>query len=168
MSGGFAQRKKSRRIPRTPLEYASFQWTPPDSSRNKYADLAHVTPRHSRIWVWRIPVESTGFQEFPAEHVGECTVLDGTANKQGTIWYYVDLNIDIHGITCKEQFLVTGLGHRIILGFPWLKKMNPIIDWQKGTLEWRQPELEIGLLKKKKTAQDNHDNYWRRRQGSTP
>ena len=47
--------------------------------------------------------------------------------------------------------MVTGLGkHRIILGFPWLKKMNPIIDWQKRTLEWRQPELEMGLPKKEK------------------
>ena len=63
----------------------------------------------------------------------------------------MDLNINIHGKTCKEQFLVTGLGkHRIILGFPWLKKMNPIIDWQKGTLEWRQPKLEMGLPKKEK------------------
>ena len=41
--------KKSGRIPRTPLEYAGFQWTPLDSSRNKDADLALVTPRHSLI-----------------------------------------------------------------------------------------------------------------------
>ena len=32
-----------------------------------------------------------------------------------------------------------GLGNQqIILGFTWLKEMNPLIDWQKGTLEWRQ------------------------------
>ena len=43
------KRKKSRWIPWTPLEYAGFQWTPPDSSRNKHADLALVTPRHSGI-----------------------------------------------------------------------------------------------------------------------
>ena len=35
--------------------------------------------------------------------------VDGTLNKQGTIQQYVDLNIEIHGKTCKEQFLVTGL-----------------------------------------------------------
>ena len=56
--------------------------------------------------------------------------------------------------------MVTGLGkHRIILEFPWLKKMNPIIDWQKETLEWRLPDLEKALLEKENTAQDNHDNY---------
>ena len=28
--------------------------------------------------------------------------------------------------------------------------MNPIIDWQKGTLEWRQPKLGKTLLEKEK------------------
>ena len=68
--------------------------------------------------------------------------MDGTPNKQGTIRYYVNLNIEIHRRKWKEQLLVTGLGkHRIILGLPWLRKTNPIIDWEKGTLEWRNPKL---------------------------
>ena len=29
--------------------------------------------------------------------------VDGTLNKRGTIQQYVDLNIEIHGKTCKEQ-----------------------------------------------------------------
>ena len=67
--------------------------------------------------------------------------MDGTPNKQGTIRYYVNLNIEIHGRKWKEQILVTGLGkHRIILGLPWLMKTNPIIDLEKGTLEWRNPK----------------------------
>ena len=37
------------------------------------------------------------------------------------------------------DFMVTRLGsQRIILGFTWLTEMNPIIDLQKGTLEWRK------------------------------
>ena len=75
--------------------------------------------------------------------------VDGTLNKWGTITHLVTLNIEIHGRTCKEQFLVTGLGiQRIILEFPWLEKMNPIIDWVKGTLEWRKPKSETVLSKK--------------------
>ena len=32
-----------------------------------------------------------------------------------------------------------GLGkQKIILGFTWLKEMNPMIDWRKGMLEWRE------------------------------
>ena len=74
--------------------------------------------------------------------------VDGTLNKRGTIRQYVDLNIEIHRKTCKERFLVTGLGRqKIILGFPWLTKTNPIIDWQKGTLEWREPKLGKELPK---------------------
>ena len=75
--------------------------------------------------------------------------VDGTLNKRGTIKYFVDLIIQIHGRTCKERFLVTGLGkQKIILGFPWLKKMNPIINWEKGTLEWRP--YKVTILKREK------------------
>src|SRR6202044_2515306 len=67
--------------------------------------------------------------------------VDGTPNKRGTIQYYVDLKIEIHGRTRNERLLATGLGkHKIILGLPWLRETNPIIDWEKGTLEWRNPK----------------------------
>ena len=66
--------------------------------------------------------------------------VDGTPNKRGTITHYVDLDIEIHERKRKERLLVTGLGkHKVILGLPWLRKANPIIDWEKGTLQWRQP-----------------------------
>jgi hypothetical protein len=75
--------------------------------------------------------------------------VDGTLNKRGTIRQSVDLNIEIHGKTCTERFLVTGLGkHKIILGYPWLKRMNPIIDWEKGTLDWRRLKQEKALPEK--------------------
>ena len=66
--------------------------------------------------------------------------VDGTPNKRGTIMQYVELNLEIHERKERHRFLVTGLGdQQIILGFTWLKEMNPLIDWQKGTLEWRRP-----------------------------
>jgi hypothetical protein len=69
--------------------------------------------------------------------------VDGTLNKRGTIRRYVDLKIEVHGWTRKERLLVTGLGkQKIILGFPWLRERNPIIDWKKGTLDWRQPKQD--------------------------
>jgi len=37
--------------------------------------------------------------------------------------------------------LVTRLGQeKAILGLPWLRKINPDIDWSKGTLWFREPE----------------------------
>ena len=63
----------------------------------------------------------------------------------------MDLNIEIHKRTCKERFLVTGLGRQnIILGFPWLTKTNPIIDWQKGNLKWREPKTGKALPNQEK------------------
>ena len=68
--------------------------------------------------------------------------VDGTPNKRGTIRQYVDLDIEVHGQNRKERLLVTGLGkQKIILGYPWLRETNPMIDWKNGTLEWRQPKL---------------------------
>ena len=29
----------------------------------------------------------------------------------------------------------------MILGMPWLRATNPLIDWRKGTIEWRKPQL---------------------------
>ena len=59
--------------------------------------------------------------------------MDDTPNKQGTITQYVELYLTIHKRKRKQQ-LVTGLGRQqIILGYPWLKEMNPLIDWEKGT-----------------------------------
>jgi transposase InsO family protein len=79
--------------------------------------------------------------------------VDGTPNKRGTIRRYVDLNIEVHGMIRKERLLVTGLGkQKIILGFPWLRETNPIIDWEKGTLEWRKPKLETKSPKKEEEA----------------
>ena len=65
--------------------------------------------------------------------------VDGTQNKQGTIKKYVELDVEIHRRKRKQRLLVTGLGkQKIILGFTWLKEMNLMIDWRKGTLEWRE------------------------------
>ena len=91
-----------------------------------------------------------GLKLEPLEKPLKVYNVDGTLNKRGTIRQYVDLIIEVHGKTCNERFLVTGLGkQKIILGFPWLKKMNPIIDWQKGTLDWR-PKLGKTLPKREK------------------
>jgi hypothetical protein len=77
--------------------------------------------------------------------------VDGTENKKGTIKSYVDLEFRIDGRKFKERLYVTGLGkQKIILGFPWLHKHNPIIDWKKGELEWRPIKIDFRKWLKKK------------------
>jgi hypothetical protein len=69
--------------------------------------------------------------------------VDGTENKQGTIQYYIDLDIQVNGKTNTERFLITGLGNqKIILGLPWLREHNPEINWKEGTLQWRTTTME--------------------------
>ena len=59
----------------------------------------------------------------------------------------MELELEIHERKRKHRLLVTGLGkQQIILGYTRLKEMNPLIDWQKGTLEWRQ--WKHSMLKK--------------------
>jgi hypothetical protein len=59
--------------------------------------------------------------------------VDGMENKQGTINAYVNLEFKLGDWKFNERFYVTGLGkQKVILGFPWLHKYNPIIDWKKG------------------------------------
>jgi hypothetical protein len=95
--------------------------------------------------------KANGLEQKPYSKPIPVYNVDGTLNKRGTIKHYVDLNIEIHGRTRKERLMVTGLGkHKIILGYPWLKETNPIIDWEKGTLDWRQQDTKP--LEKKPAA----------------
>ena len=65
------------------------------------------------------------------------TNVDGTLNKKGTIKHYVNLELEIFGQLQTIRLLVTGLGkQKSLLGFPWLQKNNPIIDWQTSTFQW--------------------------------
>ena len=51
---------------------------------------------------------------------------------------YVELEFKINSRKFREQFYVTGLGkQKIILGFTWLQKYNPLIDWKTGKIEWK-------------------------------
>jgi len=77
--------------------------------------------------------------------------IDGTSNKQGTIKYFIQLDITVNGRQEKIKLLMTGLGkQRIILGFPWLNKHNPEINWQTRELNWQTTRKllrnEIGNL----------------------
>ena len=63
--------------------------------------------------------------------------VDGTLNKKGTIKHYVNLELEVFRQLQTIKLLVTGLGkQKILLGFPWLQKKNPIINWQTGTFQW--------------------------------
>jgi hypothetical protein len=58
--------------------------------------------------------------------------VDNSINKKGVICFTSTLFLNLEGITRRIMFHVLSLGsENIILGLPWLKEVNPTIDWAK-------------------------------------
>ena len=66
-------------------------------------------------------------------------VANGEEMPQGSrITHEVTTRINIQGDQRKQTLDVFGLAaHDIILGLPWLRENNPVIDWATRTLSWR-------------------------------
>jgi predicted aspartyl protease len=61
--------------------------------------------------------------------------VNGSEHKQGKLTEYTDLVLRLGEQRRKQRFYVTTLGHdRVILGFPFLSKFNPNIDWAKNEI----------------------------------
>jgi hypothetical protein len=76
--------------------------------------------------------------------------VDRTENKRGTINAYVNLEFKLGDQKFNKRFYVTGLGRqRIILGFPWLHKHNPIINWKKGEITFKPFQINWRHLMEK-------------------
>ena len=59
---------------------------------------------------------------------------DGTNNSRGMIHHQVKLHLRIDERNTTQNFFMLNLGKRNnnILGYPWLMKNNPSIDWTTG------------------------------------
>jgi predicted aspartyl protease len=68
--------------------------------------------------------------------------VDGTKNQEGEVTHFVMTNGSVNGRQLRTRFLLSDLGKiDVILGLPWLKQENPLVNWKEGTLEWRKEEL---------------------------
>lgn len=62
--------------------------------------------------------------------------IDGSPNKAGAITQFCRLRLTIGNHDKEWDFLVTDLGPEdVILGLPWLREVNPRVDWEGGTME---------------------------------
>ena len=62
--------------------------------------------------------------------------VDGTANQQGEIEYYTDLNVQTgHNYTLFRFFLADTGTSKVILGYPWMSAIQPCIDWKRGWID---------------------------------
>ena len=60
--------------------------------------------------------------------------INRTKNVRGMIWYKVKLSLWIDQWETVQEFYVLDLGgkNNVILGYPWLTKHNPWINWKEG------------------------------------
>jgi len=62
--------------------------------------------------------------------------VDETPNRNGPIWYITQFPVKIDGNVISTEFFISHLGkENVILGLPWLERVNPIIDWAEKTLK---------------------------------
>ena len=91
--------------------------------------------------------------------------IDGSVNKSGTIKYSCRLTVTIGGYTAEHDFLVADLGPEdLILGLPWLREVNPQVDWKSGTMVLDESRTESGEILSDHPFQKINANRIQRRQ----
>ena len=80
-------------------------------------------------------VKRHGIRTLPLRHPIRLTNIDGTPNAAGSITHFARLALTVDGHEQRTDFLVADLGGEgVILGLPWLRQVNPRINWASGTV----------------------------------
>ena len=70
---------------------------------------------------------------------------DGTLNGSGSITEFVEVRFSIRDHAEIMPLAVTDLGTTdVFIGYEWMKKHNPSVDWEKGTLTLDRCPLSCG------------------------
>ena len=73
--------------------------------------------------------------------------VDGTHNSAGDVTHTTTLTMEYHGHWEELHAEVMNLGkNSLILRYTWLKKHNPVIDWQMGTMKFSHCPRSCHLL----------------------
>jgi hypothetical protein len=78
--------------------------------------------------------------------------VDGSENKHGRLTHYCLLQVKKGNQNRLQWFYITNLGSdQVILGYPWLRDLNPKIDWEKGHILGPRVTIETGLFQTAKS-----------------
>jgi hypothetical protein len=89
------------------------------------------------------------------EQVRSLKNIDGTLNQAGSVTRCCDLVLTKGEQSEQVRFYVTNLGNdRFILGYPWLAKFNPDIDWPRAAV--KGPKLTVRTTLKAKITKLEH------------
>jgi len=88
------------------------------------------------LFISRRFIEGNRIRTYPLPRQIPLFNIDGTKNRAGGISQAAHLRLEIGGWSHWEDFLVTDLGpENVVLGLPWLRKVNPNVDWTGGTMK---------------------------------
>jgi len=74
--------------------------------------------------------------------------VDRTKNKKGELTHFCWLRIKYNKQEALMKFFITSLGKDcLILGYPFLERFNPKIDWMKGEMKEGRLTLESAAFK---------------------
>jgi hypothetical protein len=89
--------------------------------------------------------------------------IDGSKNRAGKISQSVHLQLLIGDSKSWSDFLITDLGPEdVVLGLPWLRSVNPNINWAEGTME---VERETNGARVEQVATNRMQRRWWWRKG---
>ena len=92
---------------------------------------------------------------YPLSHPIIPWNVDQSINQAGKITHFTHIRTKIGKDPYLIWLLVTNIGkHNIILGLPWLREYNPVINWKKGTMT--MPE------RTRKAYQDHYEEKLRK------
>jgi hypothetical protein len=82
-------------------------------------------------------VTALGLERKPFPKPVGVVNADGSPNQLGKITHYVEVWLYIQGHIEELALAVTHLSaYNIFLGYDWFSHHNPVVDWQKGTLDF--------------------------------
>jgi len=88
-------------------------------------------------FVDRVVVENNNLVIYKLANLYRVINVDGTPNKTGQITEYIRAYVEIGSHKTTQHLFVTNLGNKeMIIGYSYLYKHNPNIDWQKGQWEF--------------------------------
>ena len=140
-------------IPETGQDLSHFHV--PITLRGKRREVklaAMVDSEATALFISRQYVLQNKMVQIPLAKLIQLYNIDGTLNKAELIAASVKLYMTVGDQIRLWEFLVMDIGtENVILGLPWLRHMNPNIDWETGemkllskedSLEW-QPVAEL-------------------------
>jgi len=86
--------------------------------------------------------------------------VDGTYNEMGKIHYKTKICYNVKQNQFEDWFYITKLGdQKVILGLPWLKQVNPNIDWLTGRVSFPEEQSINDELEGEELEDDETDTY---------